>query len=183
MACVVSALTAVLFVSLIGFLCIILWQILAMLLDMDVYELNQRMGIEDTAGFFSGVGAAVFLSSFNWYLSIVVIPFAWFVISQTTGRLPHRGIARFKAYFWTTGLTGAALVGATCFVGLLVVHLVDDLPNTSEIGAVIIALGGLTMGSVIGLAAGLLVGLVHYFVLRPREQLENTDLTTAEVFS
>lgn len=182
LACVVSAFLAVLFVTMIGFFCIMFWQLLAMMLDKDVYELNQSLGIKDRAPFFGGVATAVFLSSFNWYLSMIIIPVAIIVISQVTGRLPHRGISSFAPYFWQTGITGAVLVGGTCFMTLVIVQAFNSLPGISTANAIFTAAGALLMGSLIGLAAGLGVGVIHYLIVRPKAQLELAGLKTADVF-
>lgn len=146
---------------------------------MDIYELNNALGINDTGSFFSGVGVAVFLSAFNWYLGMIVVPLAWLFISQVTGRLPHRGISKFSAYFWRTGITGAVLVGGTCGLGLLIFGMSE---SPDPIDAFLTAFGALLMGGLIGLGAGLIVGSIHYLIIRPKDQLENSEMAMAEVF-
>lgn len=180
LACIVSALVSVLAVSLVGFAIIFIWQMIAIFTDADVYELNQRVGLDDNGALFQAFGFTILVSVLNFYVAPVSIPIALAVIGFTIGRLPHRGEARMSRYMRQMAINGAAIVGLTCgivFLFIALSELSDDV-----LFAVTGLAGGLFLGGVIGGGAGALVGLIHVMILRPRSQLPTTDSKLANVF-
>ncbi|MAK60619.1 MAG: hypothetical protein CMK09_06545 [Ponticaulis sp.] len=183
LACFVSALTSVLFVAMVGFLLIMIWQVLAILNDADIYEFNQRLGIDDSNPFISGVMIAVIAAVMNWYFAPIIIPAACFFIAQTTGRLPHRGISKRSKYLVWTGGTGATLVGLTSAIGTVIVFGLGSVDQPTPTGQLWRFIGALIMGGIIGYLAGLIVGFIHHLIVRPQSQLEKNELSTADVFN
>ena len=175
----VSAVLSVLLVSAVTFILVMAWNLIAIASDNDVSELNSRLGLSDQ-DFFEGVGFAAMLSGFNFFVSPIVIPVTLVVLSQTTGRLPHRGISRLKAYMTTTAVTGGLLVGLTCTIATM--SILSDQAGSHPADTFMAALGGFTGGLVIGLIAGVGVGAIHYMIVRPKAQLENRDHSIADQF-
>lgn len=182
LACFVSSLLAVLFVSLAALF--VMWVFSTVALMSPDPMMSSPMGLDDTP-FGTGVMLAVYLSAYNFIFFMIVVPVTWFVISQTVGRLAHRGISDRWAYIRWMAFWGAMLVGLTCIIPAFWGAL-DTLASsalTMDYGEIFgIASGGFLMGAFIGGVAGTGVGALFVLIVRPSAQLKGQELKTADVF-
>lgn len=179
LACFISSLLAVLFVALVALIFYWIFNVFLMISNDGVTgQLDD--GIGNTA-FGQGAGLAVFASLFNWVLFFIVVPITWFFISQTVGRLAHRGITRKWAYLRWMALCGAGLValGAVSMASVSYSG-VGEWDTNIEFTAMLS--GALLTGALIGSVAGVFTGMIFLLIVRPATQLRSQNIHTADVF-
>ncbi len=178
LACLLSALLSVLFVSLTGLFFMWLFSIVSIIVTGDADNLFTQQMEDSSLGM--GAAFAVMASIGNFFLIWIVFPVTLIVISQTVGRLAHRGISSKTAYVRTMSLTGAALVGLTCTLPAILFMREEFSNQPAKLFGLFI--GGGSMGALIGAIAGAFVGMMFLLILRPAAQLQTQDLTKADVF-
>ena len=182
LACIVTAWTAMILVSLSALF-------MAWMMSLFSFIRNGSLNIEAGfgAGFgesYAGLSLALSLSLFNFVLFPFIVPVTWAAISQTVGRLVHRGITAHRRYIRTMMMAGAFLVGSVC----LAFALVDWFAGTGAyrgyaLSALVSFAGPATFtGAVAGALAGFVNGIVFLIILRPRSQLEGVAEQTADAF-
>lgn len=182
LACFVSALLAVLFVSLIALFAFWLVSAVSMVTDG---RADADLSALVSPAFSGGVMLAFMACLFNFYAIPVSVPLTWFLISQSVGRLAHRSVSDKWIYMRWSAFWGALLVGVTCAVpGLLVAppQLSEENAADARSDAIAFFLGSVITGGGIGTLAGILVGLMFVAIVRPSEQLGDSKTQTLAVF-
>ena len=154
-----SSLTACLSVTLLGALgSAILFTV------MNAFGVNHFYDMTGS-GFPMGLMLGVQMATYNFILFFITVPVAWAAMGFSIGRFPHRGIANRMPYIRWAAIWGMILVGGTTLIfgGL--------------IGGLLAAFGALLVGLVIGLTAGICCGLLFYAIVKPAEQLHDTDIS------
>ena len=182
-ACLVSAVLACLFVALVAGGVVFIVSILEILTEDRISLEHSEFGSTPFGG---GVVVAIFACIFNFYFSPIIVPATWFILSQTIGRLAHRGISSKWAYMRWTAFWGAFLVGSVCalpvFLGLDrdILSNANNLPQRSE--TIQFFLGCVLTGGTVGAVAGTLVGAMFVLIVRPAKQLKHLQKDAIEVF-
>lgn len=182
LACIISAFLASLFVALLGFTGLWVTTGLRALTGQSAGMDNPVL--VDTP-FGEGVAIAIIACMFNFYFIPIIVPVTWMILSQSVGRLAHRGFADKWVYLRWSGFWGAFLVGGTCATPVFFgfqndVFGEDSIVNQSD--SIAFLLGSVITGGIIGALAGILVGLMFIAIVRPAAQVGDSKAETIAVF-
>lgn len=182
LACIVTAWTAMLLVSL-SALCMAWMMSLFSFIRNGTFSL--RLGYSEGYDLsYTGLTLALSLCLYNFVLFPIIVPVTWAAISQTAGRLVHRGITAHRKYIRTMMVGGAFLVGSVCLAFALVDWFAGTGSNRGYAFAPMLSLVGTATftGAVAGALAGFINGIVFLIILRPRHQLAGVAEQTAAAF-
>ncbi|RAN32263.1 hypothetical protein [Hyphomonas pacifica] len=116
-------------------------------------------------GFFNGLHFGLIMCLYNFVLFFITVPAAWIALGFSIGRMPHRRIAKRGPYMRWGAIWGTILVGGTT---LVFGAMADGLMG---------GLGAAIIGCSIGAIAGALCGLLFYAIVKPADQLHDTDIS------
>ncbi len=186
-ACLATAISAPLLVMLIGV--VMIW--IGNSLNLDALSVFSSRTHPWNSAFGDGVSVAVIACVFNFYVSPISIPITWLAISQSVGRLAHRGVANKWPYLRWSAFWGAFFVGGVCalpvFFGIrgdvlrgdMAAHTVT-MPLMKEL--VFFFLGSVLTGGVVGAVSGTLAGWLFIAIVKPGSQLHNIEQITLDAF-
>ncbi len=181
-ACLATAISAPLLVMLSGILMI--W--IGSSLNLNALSVFSSKTHPLNSAFGDGVSIAVIACVFNFYIAPVSIPITWLAISQSVGRLAHRGIANKWPYLRWSAFWGAFFVGGVCalpvFLGIHGDMISDTVTIPSMKELVFFFLGSVLTGGVAGAISGTLAGWLFIAIVKPGSQLHNIEQITLDAF-
>ena len=177
LACIICSIFAVLAISLSALIILFIANIIATLVG---WELSAPLG--DSVGMNSEPMAEAFSISLiacglNFFVAPISIPVTWVVLSQTTGRLAHRGIDKERRYILATVLNGAIIASATCTI----FHFLSN-PHLSTNDLLLSMTVAFFSAWAIGSLAGLMTGAIFVAIVRPKAQLAAQSVQVSDVF-
>ncbi|MAI90821.1 hypothetical protein [Ponticaulis sp.] len=177
LACIICSIFAVLAISLSALIILFIANIIATLVGWDLsspFSDSVGMNSEPMAEAFS---IALIACGLNFFVAPISVPVTWIVLSQTTGRLAHRGVNKARRYILATVLTGAIITSATCTI-LQVLSNPNLSTNDLLLGMTVAFFSAWVIGSL----AGLMTGAIFVAIVRPKAQLAAQSVQISDVF-